>query len=207
MIDHTTTPGKCTSPRVILKRMPPKRTSTYAAPAMTQSAIKKLLAVSVLAALGAQAATMANTDNTNRNTREREAHVARKCSYKEFMSCQPFNFKGSEEALSGGILMPRPISRMKKHTRLLCDFKKLLIKKYCPRTEVQKMEDEFYHLIVKGISKTYVRKIPELETLCPTMVPNTEKHMEAFIGVNTQKFLKECYQSVCFKASNFGGSH
>ncbi|GKA16691.1 hypothetical protein Tco_0696528 [Tanacetum coccineum] len=73
--------------------MAPKRTSTSAAPAMTQAAIKKLVADSVVAALEAQAATMANTDNTNRNTRPREALVARKCSYKEFMSCQPFNFK------------------------------------------------------------------------------------------------------------------
>ncbi|GJT90616.1 reverse transcriptase domain-containing protein [Tanacetum coccineum] len=40
---------------------------------------------------------MANTDNTN--TRPREALVARKCSYKEFMSCQPFNFKGTEGAV------------------------------------------------------------------------------------------------------------
>ncbi|GKA87756.1 hypothetical protein Tco_0809520 [Tanacetum coccineum] len=48
--------------------MPPKRTSTSAAPTMTQAAIKKLVADSVSAALGAQAATMANTDNTNRNT-------------------------------------------------------------------------------------------------------------------------------------------
>nr|GEU77716.1 reverse transcriptase domain-containing protein [Tanacetum cinerariifolium] len=39
---------------------------------------------------------MANADNTNRNPEPREALVARKCSYKEFMSCQPFNFKGSE---------------------------------------------------------------------------------------------------------------
>ncbi|GJU95169.1 hypothetical protein Tco_1319925 [Tanacetum coccineum] len=76
--------------------MPPKRTPTSAAPAMTQAAIKKLVADSVSAALGAQAATMANNDNTNRNTREREAPVARKCSYKEFTSCQPINFKGSE---------------------------------------------------------------------------------------------------------------
>ncbi|GKB53827.1 hypothetical protein Tco_0904580 [Tanacetum coccineum] len=43
-----------------------------------------------------QAVTMANTDNTNRNTRPRETLVARKYSYKEFMSCQPFNFKGTE---------------------------------------------------------------------------------------------------------------
>ncbi|GJU32244.1 hypothetical protein Tco_1175833 [Tanacetum coccineum] len=76
--------------------MAPKRTSTSAAPAMTQAAIKKLVADSVSAPLEAQAATMTNTDNTNRNTREREALIARKCSYKEFMSYQPFNFKGTE---------------------------------------------------------------------------------------------------------------
>ncbi|GKA99826.1 putative reverse transcriptase domain-containing protein [Tanacetum coccineum] len=44
--------------------MPPKRTSTSEAPAMTQAAIKKLVSDSVSAALEAQAANMANTDNT-----------------------------------------------------------------------------------------------------------------------------------------------
>ncbi|GJY84031.1 hypothetical protein Tco_0497407 [Tanacetum coccineum] len=76
--------------------MAPKRTSTSTAPPMTQAAIKKLVADSVSAALEAQPATMANTDNTNRNTEPRETLVARKCSYKEFMSCQPFNFKGTK---------------------------------------------------------------------------------------------------------------
>ncbi|GKC47928.1 hypothetical protein Tco_1065650 [Tanacetum coccineum] len=76
--------------------MPPKRTSTSEAPAMSQAAIKKLVADSVSIALEAQAANMANTDNT---TKPREAHVARKCSYKEFMSCQPINFKYSEGAV------------------------------------------------------------------------------------------------------------
>ncbi|GJY52444.1 hypothetical protein Tco_0443291, partial [Tanacetum coccineum] len=52
--------------------MAPKRTSTSAAPAMTQAAIRKLVADSVAAALEAQAATMENTDNTNRNTGPRE---------------------------------------------------------------------------------------------------------------------------------------
>nr|GEX73394.1 putative reverse transcriptase domain-containing protein [Tanacetum cinerariifolium]GEY26146.1 putative reverse transcriptase domain-containing protein [Tanacetum cinerariifolium] len=52
--------------------MPPKRTSTSAAPAMTQDAIKKLVANSVIAALEAQAATMTNTENLNRNTIPRE---------------------------------------------------------------------------------------------------------------------------------------
>ncbi|GJZ97732.1 hypothetical protein Tco_0670185 [Tanacetum coccineum] len=48
--------------------MPPKRTSTSAAPAMTQAAIRQLVVDSVDVALEAQTATMANTDNPNRNT-------------------------------------------------------------------------------------------------------------------------------------------
>nr|GEY52694.1 reverse transcriptase domain-containing protein [Tanacetum cinerariifolium] len=75
--------------------MAPKRTSTSAAPAITQAAIRKLVADSVAAALEVQAANMANTDNTGRNNGPRETLVARKCSYKEFMRCQPFNFKGA----------------------------------------------------------------------------------------------------------------
>ncbi|GKE88114.1 reverse transcriptase domain-containing protein, partial [Tanacetum coccineum] len=119
----------------------------------------------VTTALEAQAATMANADNTNRNTREREAPVARQCSYKEFMSCQPINFK--EEA----------------YKITWVEFKKLLIKKYCPRAKVQKMEDKFYHLTVKGNDlKAYVRRFQVLATLCPTMVPDSEKMMEVFIG-------------------------
>ncbi|GJS96973.1 hypothetical protein Tco_0803941 [Tanacetum coccineum] len=79
--------------------MPPKRTSTSEAPSMTQAAIKKLVADSVSAALEAQAANIENANNTNRNTGEREAPVARKCIYKEFMSYKPFNFKGTEGAV------------------------------------------------------------------------------------------------------------
>nr|GEY97095.1 reverse transcriptase domain-containing protein [Tanacetum cinerariifolium] len=63
---------------------------------MTQAAIKQLVTDSITTALEAQAANMANADNTNRNLKPKEAPVARKCSYKEFMSCQPFNFKGLE---------------------------------------------------------------------------------------------------------------
>ncbi|GJS25561.1 putative reverse transcriptase domain-containing protein [Tanacetum coccineum] len=45
------------------------------------------------------------------------------------------------------------------------------------------MEDEFYHLTVKGNDlKAYVRRFQELATLCPTMVPDSEKMIEVFIG-------------------------
>ncbi|GKE52182.1 hypothetical protein Tco_1487338, partial [Tanacetum coccineum] len=58
--------------------MPPKRTSTSAAPAMTQDAIRQLVADSVAIALKAQAANLANTDNTNKNTGTSGTSVARK---------------------------------------------------------------------------------------------------------------------------------
>ncbi|GJX97208.1 reverse transcriptase domain-containing protein [Tanacetum coccineum] len=158
-------------------------------------AIRKLVADSVAAALEAQAATMANADNTNRNIRQSGTPIARKCSYKEFVSCQPFNFKGTEgavglirwfkqtksvfshsnctedckvkfatgtlteEALSWWNSFSQPIGIEEAYKITWSEFKKLLIKKYFPRTEVKKMEDEFYNLTVKGNDlKTYVRR-------------------------------------------------
>ncbi|GKF79781.1 hypothetical protein Tco_0235349, partial [Tanacetum coccineum] len=147
--------------------MPLKRTSISEAPTMTQAAIRKLVFDSVATALEAQATTMANADNTNRNTREREVPVARKCSYKEFMSCQPINFKGTEGTVG--------LIRWFERTELVFSCSNCI--------EDCKMEDEFYHLTMKGNDlKAYVRRFQELETLCPTMVPDYEKMMEVFIG-------------------------
>ncbi|GJU20877.1 putative reverse transcriptase domain-containing protein [Tanacetum coccineum] len=109
--------------------MPPKRTSTSEAPAMTQAVIRKLVADSVTMALEAQAATMANASNPNRNTNPTGTTV------------------------------------------------------YYPRTEIKKMEEELYNLTVKGNDlKPYARRFQELTVLCPNMVPNNEKLLEAFIG-------------------------
>nr|GEX64284.1 putative reverse transcriptase domain-containing protein [Tanacetum cinerariifolium] len=76
--------------------MPPKRTSTSEAPAMTQAAIKKFVVDSVTAALEAQGATMANTSNPNRNTGPTGTPEAKMGNYKEFISCKPFYFNGTE---------------------------------------------------------------------------------------------------------------
>ncbi|GKB61646.1 reverse transcriptase domain-containing protein [Tanacetum coccineum] len=136
------------------------------------------------------------------------------------MSCQPFNFKGTEgtvglirgfertesvflhsnctedckvkfatgtlteEALSWWNSFAQPIEIEEAYKITWSEFKTLLIKKYYPRTEVKKMEDEFYNLTIKGHDlKTYIRRFQELAVLCPTMVPNSEKLMEVFIGV------------------------
>nr|GEU35865.1 putative reverse transcriptase domain-containing protein [Tanacetum cinerariifolium] len=108
-----------------------------------QAAIRKLVVDSVATALETQAATIENADNANRNPESRKAPVARKCSYKEFMSCQPFNFKGLKGAIG-----------------LICWFE---------RTELVFSRS--------NCTKDY----KELATLCPTMVSDSEKLLEAFI--------------------------
>nr|GEU69612.1 retrovirus-related Pol polyprotein from transposon TNT 1-94 [Tanacetum cinerariifolium] len=79
--------------------MPPKRTSTFKASAMTHAAIRKLVSDSVSIALEAQAAKTASTNNPNRNSGPRKTPVARKYTYEKFMSFQPFYFNGTEGAV------------------------------------------------------------------------------------------------------------
>nr|GEV40224.1 hypothetical protein [Tanacetum cinerariifolium] len=61
---------------VNVDRMAPKKTSTSTAPAMNQAAIQQLIDDHVAAALEAQAANMANINNTNKNLEPRETPAA-----------------------------------------------------------------------------------------------------------------------------------
>ncbi|GJZ37732.1 hypothetical protein Tco_0583923 [Tanacetum coccineum] len=146
--------------------MPPKRTSTSEAPAMTQAAIKKLVADSVTAALEAQAATMAGTSNPNRNTGPSGTPIAKTGNYKEFISCQPLYFNVTfstgtlaDDAMSWWNAYAQPMGVDQANQITWTGLKRLLTNKYCPQTEVRKMEDELYNLIVKGNDlKPYVRR-------------------------------------------------
>ncbi|GJZ54386.1 reverse transcriptase domain-containing protein [Tanacetum coccineum] len=200
-------------------QMPPKRASTSESPAMTQDAIRKLVADSVTTALEAQAATMASASNPNRNTGPTGTPAVKTGNYKEFISCQPFYFNGTEgavglirwfertesvfsrsrcaeenkvtfatgtltdDALSWWNAYAQPMGIEQANQITWTELKRLLTNKYCPRTEIRKMEEELYNLIVKGNDlKPYVRRFQELTVLCPNMVPNNDKLLEAFIG-------------------------
>ncbi|GJV46877.1 hypothetical protein Tco_1437089 [Tanacetum coccineum] len=96
-------PDLITPPAILTPspQMPPKRTSTFETPAITLDALQQLIAgADFTAALEAQAATMANADNPNRNTGPREPPVAKRGNYKEFINCQPFYFNGTEGAVN-----------------------------------------------------------------------------------------------------------
>ncbi|GKA50290.1 reverse transcriptase domain-containing protein [Tanacetum coccineum] len=136
--------------------MPPKRTSTSTAPAMTQAVIRQLIADSIVATLEAQAATMARAVGLIRWFERTESVFSRSNCTEECKQADKITWT---------------------------ELKRLLTNKYSPRTEVKKMEDEFYNLVVKGnYLKTYARRFQELAVLYPNMVPNTEKLMEVFIG-------------------------
>ncbi|GKB16476.1 reverse transcriptase domain-containing protein [Tanacetum coccineum] len=132
--------------------MPPKRSSTSEAPAMTQAAIRKLVADSVFAALEAQAANMANNNNT---TRPREAPVHTVKENKVTFATGTL----TDDALSWWNAYAQPMGVDQANQITWTELKRLLTNKYCPRTEVRKMEDELYYLTVKGNDlKPYVRR-------------------------------------------------
>ncbi|GKD91142.1 reverse transcriptase domain-containing protein, partial [Tanacetum coccineum] len=189
--------------------MPPKRTSTSETPAITLAVIRQLINDGISSVLKVQATSRASASNSNRNTKPTGTLVAKTRNYKEFVSCQPFYFNGTEgavdlirwfeqtklvfsrsncsvenkvtfatgtltnDALSWWNSYTQPI-RIEQANRITwIELKRLLTNKYCPRTEVKKMEDEFYNLAVKGNDlKTYIRRFQELAVLCPNMVPN-----------------------------------
>ncbi|GJT21994.1 hypothetical protein Tco_0891931 [Tanacetum coccineum] len=166
--------------------MAPKRTSTSAPPPITQAAIKKLVADSVPAALEAQAATMVSTSNPNRNTRPTRTRITKTGNYKEFISCQPFYFNGTKGVV-GLICWFEWTESVFSHSKCAKENKVIFATSTLTDDALSwwnvKMEDEFYNLTVKGDDlKTYIRRFQELAVLCPNMVPNTEKLMEAFIG-------------------------
>nr|GEZ92026.1 reverse transcriptase domain-containing protein [Tanacetum cinerariifolium] len=88
----------------------------------------------------------------------------------------------TNDALSWWNAYVQPIGIEQANKITWTKLKRLLTNKYCPRTEIKKMKDEFYDLTVKGNDlKTYIRRFQELATLCPNIGPNTKKLMEAFI--------------------------
>ncbi|GKF33262.1 hypothetical protein Tco_0106462, partial [Tanacetum coccineum] len=96
-------------------------------------------------------------------------------NYKEFISCQPFYFNGMEGAVG--------LIRWFERTESVFSRSRCAEENKVTFATVKKMEDEFYNLVVKGNDlKTYIRRFHELTTLCPNMVPNNEKLLEAFIG-------------------------
>ncbi|GJW20176.1 putative reverse transcriptase domain-containing protein [Tanacetum coccineum] len=75
------------------------KTSTSETPTITLAAIQQLINDGISSALKAQAALMTSDSNPNRNTGPTGTPVTKTGNYKEFVSCQPFYFNGTEGAV------------------------------------------------------------------------------------------------------------
>ncbi|GJU31144.1 putative ribonuclease H-like domain-containing protein [Tanacetum coccineum] len=99
---HQTDNGSLRKSKLVTKRirkifriMPPKRTSTSETPAITLDAIRQLIA-DLTTAVEAQTAAIASASNPNNLT---GTPTVKTGNYKEFISCQPFCFNGTEGAV------------------------------------------------------------------------------------------------------------
>ncbi|GKA28327.1 reverse transcriptase domain-containing protein [Tanacetum coccineum] len=156
------------------------------APAMTQDAIRKLVTDSVSSALEAQAVTMESASNPDRNPGPTRTPAVKIRNYKECAKENKVTFATgtlTDDALSWWNAYAQPMGIEQANQITWTKLKRILTNKCCPRTEIRKMEEELYNLIVKGNDlKPYVRRFQELTVLCPNMVPNNDKLLEAFIG-------------------------
>ncbi|GKE06529.1 reverse transcriptase domain-containing protein [Tanacetum coccineum] len=156
--------------------------STSETPAITLAAIQQLINDGISSALKAQAASMTRAVNLIRWFEQTESVFSRsKCAEEDRVTFATGTLTNDALSWWNAYAQPNGIEQANRIT--WTELKRLLINKYCPRTEVKKMENEFYNLTVKGNDlKTYVRRFQELAVLCLNMVPNTEKLMEVFIG-------------------------
>ncbi|XP_023735891.2 uncharacterized protein LOC111883799 [Lactuca sativa] len=68
------------------------------------------------------------------------------------------------------------------------DLKTMLMKEYCPRGEIQKLEEELWGLKMTGSDiLSYTSRLNDLAILCPGMVPSESKKVERYIwGLSSQ---------------------
>ncbi|GJX21009.1 reverse transcriptase domain-containing protein [Tanacetum coccineum] len=169
--------------RIQIVKLQKKRTSTSKTPAITLDVIQQLIADFTIA-LEAQTAAMESTSNPNRNTRPTGTPAVKTGNYKECAEEDRVTFATgilTDDALSWWNAHAQPMGIEQANQITWTELKRLLTNKYCPRTEIKKMEDEFYGLTINGSDlKTYIRRFQELIILCPNMVPNSETLMEAF---------------------------
>ncbi|GJS81671.1 reverse transcriptase domain-containing protein [Tanacetum coccineum] len=148
--------------------MPPKRTSTSAAPAMTQAAIRQLVADMLSLATGSTSCNHGKLLHCQLGSKgavglirwfERTESVFSRSNCTEDCKVKFATGTLTEDALSWWNSYAKPIGIEQADKIAWTELKRLLTNKYCPRTEVKKMEDEFYNLVVKGNDlKTYARR-------------------------------------------------
>ncbi|GJY25162.1 hypothetical protein Tco_0399888 [Tanacetum coccineum] len=171
--------------------MPPKRASTSETLAITLAAIQQLINDGISSALKAQAASIASACNPNRNTGPTGTPVAKTGNYKEFISCQPFYFNGTEGAVDLIRWFERTESvfsrskcaeedRVTFATGTLTDDALSWWNSYAQPIRIEQANRITWTELKRLLTTN--KRFQELAALCPNIVPNAEKLMEVFIS-------------------------
>ncbi|GJV43075.1 putative reverse transcriptase domain-containing protein [Tanacetum coccineum] len=157
--------------------MAPKRTTrstptatTTTTTTVTNAQLKAMIDQGVTAALVARDAdrSMNGDDNYNSGTYvRRNERAARECTYPDFIKCQPLNFKGTEGVVE---LTQWTVGHDVAYAITWADLKKKMTDKYCPRTEIKKLEAELWNLKVKGTDVIESDKIEKYFGGLPDMI-------------------------------------
>ncbi|GJZ11185.1 hypothetical protein Tco_0545944 [Tanacetum coccineum] len=185
--------------------MTPKRTTrstpttTTTTTPVTSAQLKALIDQGVVDALATRDAdrSMNGDDNHNSGTGVRSIErVSRECTYPDFMKCQPLNFKGTE----GVVELTQWFEKMKTVFRISnCSMEnqikseKKMTNKYCPRSEIKKLEVEMWNLKVKDKIERYVGGLPDM--IHRSVVASKPKTMQEAIEMATKLIDKKIYPS------------
>ncbi|GKC48618.1 putative reverse transcriptase domain-containing protein [Tanacetum coccineum] len=144
-------------------------------------------------------------------------HIARECTYQDFLKCQPLNFHGTEGVRTIGI----DAAYAMRWTKLM----KLITEVYCSRNKFQKMEIELCNLIVKGNDLTaYTRRFQELGNVIaakPTRLQDAIRIANNLMDQKLKGYARNvenkrrfdnnprdnCRQQPSFKQKNVGGQN
>ncbi|GKB34953.1 reverse transcriptase domain-containing protein [Tanacetum coccineum] len=183
------------APKKRTTRLNPETTTTIpATTSVTNAQLQAMIDQGVIAALAARDAIRStngeDSHNSGTNVR-RNKRATRKCTYSDFMKCQPLNSKGTE----GVIELTQWIEKMETNSYVRTvgndiayamtwtELKKKMADKYCPRTEIKKLEVELWDLKVKGTDVIgYNQHFQELALLCVRMFPEESDKIERYVG-------------------------
>ncbi|GJW92209.1 reverse transcriptase domain-containing protein [Tanacetum coccineum] len=191
--------------------MPPRRgtrTRTRTTPAtattttlMTDVAIRLLIAQGMADALAEQEIQR----NTNLNGSgsqgsgsgiTRPVRPTRECTYSDFLKCQPLNFKGIE-----GVVVGHDAAYGMPWKTLM----KIMTVKYCPRSEIKKLEIEILNLKVKGTDVVgYTQRFQELALM---VRPKTmQEAIELANDLMGQKNVAQAYAAGTGERKEYAGT-
>ncbi|GJY26664.1 RNA polymerase beta subunit, chloroplastic [Tanacetum coccineum] len=162
---------------------------------MSEAVINRLIDQRVVDAL---AEYETNRNSNPRNVNEDGSHdsglemedlcvrTARECTYKEFLNYQPLNFKGTE----GVVGLTYALMWWNSHVKIVGHdaaygmpwrtLIKMMTDKYCPRSEIIKLEIELWNLKVKGTDVvSYTQRFHELALMCGRMLPEESDQRHA----------------------------